>query len=266
MELTATQLTLIMPRLTAAQRDLYLPLLNRAINDFHVNSWTRLAAFLAQIITENGTFYCWPGIQSLRYLRRLGDAGLEPQYSLQTMGSFWADNYMNERADMLTGVWCYHEEKLFHAICQNVPGSIELWSRRVVYYRRALQVLSPEYPPPTEQLTEEQPAEKPQSNLPPVVVQLSDTAQIDRSILAATPPPGLREQLARTRGGRLSGHLLRFILVTLWMFHALRQGGIMSIIFLVCIFLLIFQAYRVDLKLVYYRWLTNLKVSREIHA
>lgn len=54
--LTETQLQKIMPRLAAAKLQLLLPALNRAMQDYGVDTMQRTAAFIAQLAHESGEF------------------------------------------------------------------------------------------------------------------------------------------------------------------------------------------------------------------
>jgi len=54
--LTDVQLRQIMPNLGAAKLALYLPALNRAMQDYGVNTMLRTAAFIAQLAHESGEF------------------------------------------------------------------------------------------------------------------------------------------------------------------------------------------------------------------
>ena len=54
--LTETQLSQIMPTLSAPKRQAFLPHVNTAMHRFEVNSVLRAAAFLAQLAHESGEF------------------------------------------------------------------------------------------------------------------------------------------------------------------------------------------------------------------
>ena len=66
MMLTATDLHIILPAATSGNIDRFCKPLNDAMDEFHINTPTRQAAFLAQIGHESG---------SLRYVRELASGG-----------------------------------------------------------------------------------------------------------------------------------------------------------------------------------------------
>lgn len=56
MPITDAQLAKVMPQLAAQKRATYLPLLNKAMEEFGIDSPLRIAAFVAQLAHESGQF------------------------------------------------------------------------------------------------------------------------------------------------------------------------------------------------------------------
>jgi WXG100 family type VII secretion target len=70
-DITTQQLRQAMPGLSQKQADLYAPILNRAMNEFHINTPARRNMFLAQIAHESG---------NLRHFRELGNDAYFQRY------------------------------------------------------------------------------------------------------------------------------------------------------------------------------------------
>ncbi len=83
--------------------------------------------------------------------RVLSALGLDPEqdpkilgqypYAALSAGFYWADNKLNELADNLTGDWNSTERDVFTRIVRRVNGGTTHLDKRIVFYRRAINVL-----------------------------------------------------------------------------------------------------------------------------
>lgn len=171
MELQLSQLQAIMPRLPEAKARRYLPLLQSAMDEAHIDTPLRVAAFLAQLAHESGelrwfeefaTGDAYEGRRSLgntqpgdgRRFKGRGPIQLTGRTNYRRAGHAlglhleerpWLASVPENGFRIAAWYWASHrcnelaDASDFEGVTRAINGGMSHWHERVAYYERALR-------------------------------------------------------------------------------------------------------------------------------